>query len=122
LRKLLALGLVICSFLVATTPAEAHAQLVKSNPKMSAVLYKAPINVMLTFDDELLDVATSNVVQVFSDKNRRVDGGATKVQGATVSTTLKKNLAIGRYRVVYRVLSADGHPVSASYYFYLKKK
>jgi hypothetical protein len=89
---------------------------------MSAVLYKAPINVMLTFDDELLDVATSNVVQVFSDKNRRVDGGATKVQGATVSTTLKKNLAIGRYRVVYRVLSADGHPVSASYYFYLKKK
>lgn len=122
MRKLLALGLVICSLLVATTPAEAHAQLVKSNPKMSAVLYKAPISVMLTFDDELLDVATSNVVQVFSDKNRRVDGGATKVQGATVSTTLKKNLAIGRYRVVYRVLSADGHPVSASYYFYLKKK
>lgn len=122
MRKLLALGLVMCSIFTSTAPAEAHAQLVKANPKMSAVLYKAPINVTLTFDDELLDMSTSNLVQVFSDKNRRVDGGATKVQGATVSTTLNKNLAIGRYRVVYRVLSADGHPVSASYYFYLKKK
>lgn len=122
MRKLLAFGLVLVSISLSSSPAEAHALLVKANPKNSAILYKSPSNVTLTFDDDLLDLATSNVIQVFNDKNRRVDRGGTKIQAGTVSTLLNASLPVGRYRVAYRVLSADGHPVSASYYFYLKKK
>lgn len=112
----------LVSTFLSSSPAEAHALLVKANPKNSAILFKSPSNVTLTFDDDLLDLATSNVIQVFNDKNRRVDRGGTKLQAATVSTLLNASLSVGRYRVTYRVLSADGHPVSATYYFYLKKK
>jgi methionine-rich copper-binding protein CopC len=121
-KRLLAPLLVVGLLVMQTAPAEAHAQLISSNPKVSATLYKSPSNVTLTFDDDLLDLATSNVIQVFNDKNRRVDRGGTMIQAATVSTLLNASLPVGRYRVAYRVLSADGHPVSASYYFYLKKK
>ena len=108
--------------LIGSSPARAHAQLVSANPKISAVLYVAPKSVTLTFDDDLIAVAGSNQIQVLDAKKQRIDRGATKVTAATVSVALKSNIAVGKYQVVYRVLSADGHPVSSSYYFYLKKR
>jgi methionine-rich copper-binding protein CopC len=118
LAPLLVIGLIVMQ----TVPAEAHAQLISSNPKISATLYKSPSIVTLTFDDNLIDVASANLIQVFNSKNRRVDRAGTKLNGSTVSTALLTNLPVGKYKVSYRVLSADGHPVAANYYFYLKKK
>lgn len=122
MRKVIAFGLVMVLALIGSSPARAHAQLVSSNPKVSAVLYVAPKSVTLTFDDDLIAVAGSNQIQVLDAKKQRIDRGSTKVSAATISVALKSNIAVGKYQVVYRVLSADGHPVSSSYYFYLKKR
>lgn len=122
MKKLFGLWLAIGLVLTQTAPASAHAQLVSANPKVSAVLYKAPTAVSLTFDDDLIDVANANLIQVFNPKNRRVDRAGTKVNRATITTALVTGLTVGKYKITYRVLSADGHPITASHYFYLKKK
>ena len=81
-----------------------------------------PTSVTLTFDDDLLTIGNANQLQVFNEKNQRIDTGVTKTSGATISTSINAKFLAGKYRVIYRALSADGHPVSANYYFYLKKK
>ena len=114
----LALGLM----LITPVPVEAHAQLVAATPKVSAVLYKSPTAVSLTFDDDLIDLSGSNQIVVKNAKGTIVSIGRTKLSGASVQVVLKPKLPYDRYTVIYQVLSADGHPVSGSYYFYLRKK
>ena len=103
-------------------PASAHAQLALSNPKASATLTKAPTKITLTFDDNLVAVEGANQIVVSDPKGRAVTTGTTIVSGAVLEVGLKKLSINGRYKVLYRVLSADGHPVTAFYYFYLKKR
>ncbi|MFM6962766.1 MAG: copper resistance protein CopC [Micrococcales bacterium] len=114
----MALGLL----LVTPVPVQAHAQLVNANPKISAVLAKSPKVVSLTFDDDLIALEGSNIIVVTNSKGKTVSIGATKLSGASVQITLKTNLPLDRYKVTYQVLSVDGHPVSSSYYFYIRKK
>ena len=94
-----------------------------SNPRVGSTVYKLPTQVQLNFDDDLIVLGdTSDVVQVTDPKGKRVDVGLSAVSGATLSVKLKPSLILGKYRVTYRVISADGHPVSGTYPFYLAKK
>ena len=103
-----------------TLPANAHAQLLNSNPAVSATLAKQPKLVALTFDDDLVDLNGGNQIMVTNSANKHVELGATKLSGATLSVALKAGLTTGKYQVVYKALSADGHPVTGTYFFYLK--
>jgi copper resistance protein C len=104
-------------------PASAHAQLLLANPKIGSSVYALPSKVQLTFDDNLIDLGgTSNQVEVTDPKGKRIDSGSTHVDGATLAVQLKSDTAVGKYEVTYRVISADGHPVSNSFPFYLAKK
>ena len=102
--------------------AHAHAQLLVSNPRIGATLYKAPTAVMLTFDDELIDLAGGNEVVVLDPKRHEVQNSVTQLNGATLKTTLKKVNLYGKYTVIYKVISADGHPVTSKFLFYFAKK
>ena len=113
---------VALGIIAAPLPANAHAQLVSSNPKISATLYKLPTQIALTFDDDLIELASANIIEVINPKNIKIQTGLTLVSGATLSVKLKPGTALGRYKVVWRALSADGHPVSGYYYFYFAKK
>lgn len=104
-------------------PAFAHAQLLLANPKVGASVYQLPAKVELTFDDNLIALGpNANQIQVTDPKGKRVDSGASTLVDATLSVKLKASSLLGLYRVSYRVISADGHPVSGSYPFYLAKK
>ena len=110
---------------VPASPAFAHAQLLVSTPGISATLTKAPTAVTLQFDDDLIDLAGGNQIVVMNAAQKHVDQGTTKLAGATLSVGLKTGLANGKYQVIYKVISNDGHPVTGSYFFYLnlpKKK
>ena len=77
----------------------------------------------LTFDDNLINLGgNSNQIEVTDPKGVRLDSGTSLVSGATLSVALKPDTIIGKYEVTYRVISADGHPVSNSFPFYLDKK
>ena len=108
--------------ITSATPASAHAQLVSANPKAKSVLYVLPTQVKLMFDDDLIDVAGGNQIQVTDPKGKRIDVAESHLLGNQLNIDLKKSSVLGRYTVTYRVLSADGHPISASYFFNLAKK
>ncbi len=104
-------------------PALAHAQLLVSNPRVGSTVYVLPKIVQLTFDDDLIVLGeTANQIQITDPKGKRLDVGASLISGSKLSVAMKSSLLLGKYRVTYRVLSADGHPVSGSYPFYLDKK
>lgn len=122
MRKLIAALVLGWLLLVSATPASAHAQLVSANPKAKATVYVLPAQLKLMFSDDLIDIAGGNQIEVTDPKGKRIDTGADTLLGNQLATGLKKSTALGRYKVIYRVLSEDGHPVSASYYFTLAKK
>ena len=105
-----------------SAPASAHAQLLTANPKAKSTVYVLPAQAKLMFSDDLIDVDGGNQIQVTDPKGKRIETGETLLVGNQLSIALKKSTLLGRYQVTYRVLSEDGHPVSANYYFTLAKK
>ena len=104
-----------------SSAATAHDSLVAANPGISKVLKTAPKSVTLTFDDSVTDLAGANQIVVTDPKGRHLETGGTTVSANSMSSRLRASAAIGKFKVLYRVLSADGHPVSGYYYFYVKK-
>lgn len=92
----------------AATPAGAHASLVGSNPKDGASLTTAPTVVTLRYDENVRD---PSVVIVKGPDGKRVDTGGTTVLDNKASVKVDVRQA-GEYTVAFRVISADGHPVS----------
>ena len=98
----------------------AHAELEGSNPEANSVIGSAPAVLSLTFGEKLMliaDQADANQVQVTDSKNTRVDKGDFQVTGEVLTVSLNPDLADDTYKVTYRVVSADGHPIEGVYEF-----
>ncbi|MDN5854848.1 MAG: copper resistance protein CopC [Actinomycetia bacterium] len=90
-------------------PAAAHASLVGSNPKDGSSLDAAPAKVSITFSE---DVSTPAQLQVTGPDGQKLADGDPTVDGTTVTQTLDESGYAGTYTIAYRVISADGHPVT----------
>jgi copper transport protein len=99
----------------AAPPAGAHAVLIKSAPQQGALLHEEPRRIVLRFNET---VETSfGAVRIYDEKGKRVDRGApVRPRGDTIAMGIRPGL-LGVYTVSYRVLSADGHPVTGAYVF-----
>lgn len=97
--------------------AAAHDTLVGSTPAAGAVLETAPSQVHLRFAETAL--ALGSEIEVDGP------GGSTvKVKPTVANTVVSAPLAAntpGSYRVLWRVTSADGHPVSGTFRFTVTK-
>jgi methionine-rich copper-binding protein CopC len=100
-----AVGLLV---VVAAAPASAHASLVRSSPADRVSVATAPKIVSLTFDE---NIRVPSVILVTDADGASVVAGKTSVVDNIVSTGVSLSTS-GDYTVVYRVVSADGHPVS----------
>jgi len=120
MKRIIALALALL-VIIPGAPAFAHAQLTGATPKGNAVLTKAPTQIKLTFDDDLIALESSNKIEVTNSKGQRVDANNSAVLGNQLTVTLKK-LVAGKYKVSFRVLSADGHPIASTYSFTIKKE
>lgn len=111
----LALLLLVAGLLLGTAaPAQAHATLVASDPAEGAVLAAAPERVTFTFTEAV--AAVPDGVQVFDAAGDRVAADAS-VTGAVLTVALPEPVDDGTLVVVWRIVSADGHPVSGSLRF-----
>ena len=99
------------------SPAFAHDELVSSDPAADAVLTEAPAAVTLTFSAELTPGAGATEVQVLDAGGTVVNEGDAVTEGTTVTQPLAPELANGAYRVLWKVVSGDGHPVSGELAF-----
>lgn len=110
-------GLLMLFGLVMGQAAQAHDQLVGSNPEDGAELDEQPEWIEMDFSGELQDVGTE--VQVLQDGGDDVSAGEVTVEGTQVSSALPDDLTPGTYTVQWRVVSSDGHPISGEFDFTL---
>jgi methionine-rich copper-binding protein CopC len=96
------------------TPAVAHTHLVKSSPRAGAVIATSPADVTLTFDQPIQSVPGANGIVVAGPGNGNWACGPVQIRGNTVRATMSELGPPGEYLISYRVLGADGHPISGS--------
>jgi methionine-rich copper-binding protein CopC len=97
-----------------TGAAAAHAELISSTPEAGARLGSPPSEVVLRFSDPMVRLGAR--VQV-SGPDGPVTSGVPEISGTTVRQALYPAAPVGRYRVLWRVTSRDGHPVSGTFGF-----
>ncbi len=95
-------------------PAGAHAALVAATPGLNAKVEALPAAVKLEFSDEMNQPSQ---ISVIGPDGQKIGRGETTVDANTVVRSIADPGQSGIYRVDYRVVSADGHPVTGSYKF-----
>ncbi|MFJ8165786.1 copper resistance CopC/CopD family protein [Streptomyces sp. NPDC096136] len=116
------LAAVFALIVAGAVPALAHAGLSGSDPADGAVLNGAPRQVTLTFTESVTFPEDS--VRVLSPENRRMNPEpAQHADGKdnTARVRLSDGPARGTYTVAWRVVSADGHPISGAFVFSVGK-
>lgn len=105
----------VFSVFASATPAHAHDQVVSATPGDNESLDTAPTEVVIEFNNELLD--TGALINVTNAAGDDVTDGEVELDGRTVSRPLQADLPNGQYQIVWRVVSADGHPITDRYQF-----
>ncbi|WP_163510922.1 copper resistance CopC family protein [Fodinicola acaciae] len=100
--------------LAVTAPAYAHDVLVSSTPASGASV-PAPRMVTFVFNDVVLNKFAAVVVT--GPDGKQYQDGAPRVVDTSVSVNVKPLSAKGAYTASYRIVSADGHPVSGDITF-----
>lgn len=95
---------------VTAAPASAHNVLTGSDPADGSTPAAAPTAVTLTFDEAVQNYQP--VLVVTGPDGTVFSTGTPAVSGTTVRTDLVGAGPAGAYTVAYRIVSADGHPVS----------
>jgi len=118
MKKLLVLFTV--AVLSCTLPtANAHSELVSSNPSASSYIEVLPEQIELEFNEELLNLSSGNSVSIMSPNGEDLGMGETSTDGARVTRLLNTTSELGSFEVKYRVASADGHILNGSFTFNL---
>ena len=110
--------LVLTGLLAMAAPASAHAVLESSSPGRGSQLAVAPPTVTLGFSEGV--GLAQRAVQVVDGRGKRVDDGIPTHPGGdqrSVQVKLKPGLGNGSYTVMWRIVSADGHPASGTFSF-----
>lgn len=118
-RLILPLSLLAALTVLPLPLAQAHAELVSSNPVAGAHLEALPTQVEVTFDGNLLNIgsAKTNVLVVKDSEGLQIDAKNSHVTGAKLSVDVTPVTTNGVFTVSWRVVSSDGHPEEGSYQF-----
>jgi methionine-rich copper-binding protein CopC len=112
---LAALTVAAGALLLSAPAASAHADLLEATPADGEVLQAAPDMVVLTFNDVLATYGLG--LQVLDADGKSVGATSPTASGRELRAQLPSSLPDGAYTVQWRVVSADGHPVSGEYAF-----
>lgn len=91
-------------------PAQAHAQLVESTPAHGEALQVPPSDITMLFSEDLLELGGAVLVADSSEESW--SEGDIVYDGPRVKVNMRSGMPDGRYEVRWRVVSADGHPIS----------
>lgn len=94
-----------------------HNELLSTDPPYGAKLSTGPVRVSLTFDLPA-QRGFSTLIVTGPDRSQWQAGPATEA-GTTVSAPIRPLGPAGEYTVAWRIISADGHPVQATFPFTL---
>lgn len=117
-RTTIATLVAVLALLGAAPQALAHNTLTGSDPKEGTKVDVAPDTVTLMFDQEVQSGDVNQIVVNGPDGGQWARGQV-EVDGTEVSRSLGELGPAGEYTIGYRILSADGHPVTGEIPFTL---
>jgi copper resistance protein C len=121
-RALIACLIAGAAVLVTAAPAAAHNALISSDPKDKSSLEAGPSSVTLTFDQDVQGGEGINTISVVDASGGHYEvAGDPTIKDNAVSAKVDALGKAGQYKIGYRILSADGHPVSGELTFTLTK-
>ncbi|TFD29594.1 copper resistance CopC family protein [Cryobacterium cryoconiti] len=113
---LLTLTVIALAVLGPMAPAAyAHDQVQSTLPADGEHVDTAPSAITITFTDEILELGA--IVMVVDDEERNWAEGEMGLDGAQATQAVEPGMPDGAYQVRWRVVSADGHPVSGAFAF-----
>ncbi|KAB2350939.1 copper resistance CopC family protein [Actinomadura rudentiformis] len=115
IRTAAATGAVSAVLALTAAPASAHTALRDSDPKAKSTV-ESPTQITLTYNQPV----TIPRVILTDDKGEQHTSGTPKAVDNKVTQPVAGTLPNGDYTVGWRVVSADGHPVSGSFTFTVK--
>ena len=118
MRRVVALVVAVgVILLLGAAPAWAHSKLDASNPADGADVATPPASVSLTFDEDVQ--AGFTVMTLIGPDGKDYHSGSVTETDETVTVNALPLGPAGVYQIGYRVVSADGHPVSGKTSFTL---
>lgn len=117
-RPLLALAAAALIPAFSAAPALAHDALESTEPVVDATVAVAPSSVSLTLSNPPADSESLklSVITVTDGVGKTVSNGQVTIQGPTLSTEITSGSS-GQYKVLWRAVSSDGHPIEGNYAF-----
>ena len=117
-RAVLGVGLIAGIVLLGVAaPAAAHDALSDSIPTADQVVDQALTSVTLTFNDVPLEgFDEGTIISVLDPSGTEVSEGAVGIEGTALTKAVDLPTA-GAYKVVWRTVSGDGHPIAGEYSF-----
>ncbi len=115
-RVLLAALVAALALLLPAAPASAHATLLSTDPANGAIVDTAPSEVTFTFS-EPVGISLGKVTVIDPDGKQVQSGKLLQRKKTQATIALKNGLRQGTFLVSYRVISADGHPISGGFTF-----
>ena len=113
--------LAVLAMLTVAPSAFAHAFLDHADPRVGASVDHAPKQVTLWFTQELEPAFSKLQVMDASGKEIDAKDGAVDGKDRTMMHATLPALAPGKYRVVWRVLSADTHVTKGDFTFEVRR-
>ena len=117
-KRLLPFVVAVLSVIAAAARVEAHAFLVRAEPRVGSKVNKVPTEVRVWFSETVQAGVSS--IHVFDVSRKQVDKKDThsdRTNRAVVCVSLIPALTPGSYRVIWRVTSADTHVTNGDFRF-----
>lgn len=97
---------------VGALPASAHSRLLSISPQDGVSLPAPPTEIVLTFNEDVNPQFVT--VRVTDTEGADVVGEDATAEGPRVTLPVSDPISAGTYKITYRVVSADSHPISGS--------
>ena len=119
-KAIVTAGVLLLSVLSVFPSAQAHSDLISSDPAAGASLEQMPESFSLTFNEELISIdgESVNTLTLQGIDGNRYELLAPTVVGAVLSAELSAaEYPAETYLLSYRAVSADGHPITGEITF-----
>jgi methionine-rich copper-binding protein CopC len=117
-KQLVPFVIAVLGVTTAAVRVEAHAFLVRAEPRVGSKVNKAPTEVRIWFGETVKANASS--IQVFDVSGKQVDRRDThsdRANRAVLCVSLLPALTPGSYKVIWRVTSMDTHLTDGNFHF-----
>ena len=117
-KRLVPFVVAVLSIIAAAVRVEAHAFLIRAEPRVGSKVNKVPTEVRVWFGEAVhADVSSIHVFDVSGKQVDKKDTHSDRSNRAALGVSLIPALTPGSYKVIWRVTSADTHVTSGDFHF-----